>query len=439
MKQLTLILSLLLIAVPWRVRAQGDVIALGSIEEAFALATSQNHDLTIYQLQQQKASSDLRNAQSAYLPKVSASATGQHNFDLATTPFPEELGIILGQPGQSVNVQFGTPYNFNAGINIAQTLFDWSAIQRMRMGKLGRQVSAAETEAFRQNLNEQVALSYYTALIAEEAIRVSRQDLEIADSILQITEEKFGQGLIDQSVVNQARINLNQLQQNAASTQILKAQSLHQLKLLLGVGAEQDLVLGGNVGLEELGIEPVLNEDKNLRVISEQLRRSEMNVNLQQGALMPRLSLYSYLGKQQFREDLALSFSEGAWTNFTYAGLDLSVPIFTGFSTSSKIKSARLDLEVARTRREKEEASSQIRDRLLLQEYQNGLVLARAARDNMDLSEQNSRLALQKLDQGVIGLDAYFRSFDDYLKAENAYLNALSQLYSHYATIISRK
>jgi len=411
---------------------------LSSVGEAIQVAWAQNPDLEVYQLKQQKAVSEWRIAQGTYLPQVTANANGQWNAALAITPFPAELGVLLGEPGESVNVQFGQPYAYNAGINISQNIFDWQVIQRTRLSKAAIHTAGAQSDAFRQNLAEQVALSYFTSLVAKEALQVSKKDLQIADSILLLAQEKYNQGLIDRYSLNQAKINVNNLKLSESSTQILYQQNLQQLKLLLGVDNEEDLFITQTPDIENLSLDPGLKQDQNLRTLEQQVLQANLQVGVQQSAYSPKLSLYSYLGTQQFQEEFTLSFSEGSWSNYSYLGLNLSIPIFSGGITHNQIKTAQIDLDIAQAQLESETLRSKAKDELLMEEYQQGLISARAAWRNFLLTEENSQLSLQKYQQGVISLDAYFRTFDEYLKAENAYLNSLSVLYTYYATIISR-
>ena len=420
-------------------QAQQEVIELSEIAAVWQMGLQQNPDLAGYQLQQEKAVNNWKAAKGAYRPQISFNASGQWNADLATTPLPAELGILLGEPGQSVDAQFGTEFNYNAGITLNQSLFDWQIFQQKRVSQAAVKTSEAQTQAFEQSLKQQLALNYYTVLIAQEALAVNQQDLQVADSILQLSKEKFNQGLIDQTSLNQAKINLNNLQQSAASSRRLLEQSRYQLRILLGSKSDQQLIFSGQLDFQEMGAFQELDRDKNLLVLERQMLQFDQQVNLAQSAFLPKLSLTTYTGKQQFRDDFGLSFSEGAWSNYNFATLNLSVPLFSGFTTRRKLNNAQLDQQQARLQLEAEQTRSQSRDRLLQEEYASSLVTARAARENFQLSEQNAELSRQKFVQGLSNLDTWLRSFDDYLKAENAYLNALSALYGDHATIISRK
>jgi outer membrane protein TolC len=65
--------------------------------------------------------------------------------------------------------------------------------------------------------------------------------------------------------------------------------------------------------------------------------------------------------------------------------------------------------------------------------------MLKASAESFGLYGQNVRLDQQKYGQGLMSLDVYMKAFQDYLTAENTYLNNLSQLLSIQATIISRQ
>ena len=62
-----------------------------------------------------------------------------------------------------------------------------------------------------------------------------------------------------------------------------------------------------------------------------------------------------------------------------------------------------------------------------------------ASADNFKLYYANCQLGKQKFDEGVVSIDVYLKTFQDYLAAENTHLNNLSSLYNNYAVILSRQ
>lgn len=436
----TLLLTIVIFAHAMVIRSQqvGDTIVLGSIGEVLSMAQDGNMDRLVYEYQKEKARKEHQLSRSYLLPTVTGSFSAQNNLNLATTPIPGEL---LGQPGELVNVQFGQDYNYNAGISVSQTVLDWQKIIQARSMKVGREIADLQADLFEEKLIEQVALYYYTALIAQRALEISEKDFELADSIRILTKLRFDEGLVDKASLNRAAINLNNIEQNLYSNQTVLEQSLNQLKVLLGIsyGAELKLEEEYLYGDQVFPVVMELEKDRNITLLERQMEQSRLKVKEQRSNFYPKLTFNGYFGQQQFQNEFTFSLDGEAWTDYSYIGLNLSVPLFTGLANSNRTKVSKLEHAIARKNLESETHKSQLRDDLLMKEYDLSLYTATSAYTNFELYGDNLELALQQYQQGVTSLDSYLQVFEDYLRAENNYLSALSNIYNHYATILSRK
>lgn len=409
-----------------------------SVSDAINFALDHSSDLDIYDLKKQKARKEVSISKSTRRANISGSFTGQYNRELPTSVLP---GEIFGQPGQTIEAQFGQKYNLNAGISISRSILDWQARLKTRIAESEVMVTDVEADLFRQNLSEQVALYYYTAIITQKALQISEKDRSIADSLLGLTRQKFQQGVIDRSALNLAEINVNNIRQSIAESTTMHEQAISQLKILLGVDADANIIFDDQVATAPTAI-PVssLKEpDKELDLLQQHLDQSKLNVRLQKAAFLPKLTLHSYWGQQQYRNDFGLSFDGSDWNPQSYIGLSLSVPIFNGFVKTDQLKVARIEQSIAQRNLQQEQARAEIKDNLLLNNYYSSQLRVEAAHENFRLWDQNRTLVLQKLEKGLVGLGDYFKTFEDYLTAENNYLNTLSSMYSYYATIISRQ
>lgn len=419
--------------------AQGtpEVIKISSLSEAFDYALASNPDIEIYQLQQEEAQVAYKASKSYLYPNVSGSFSGQYNINLQTTPLPGEL---VGAPGTTFETQFGQPYAYNAGITASMNLLSWQARLNAQISNLQIEVIQHQEQSFQQNLKEQIALFYYSTIITQQALALNEKDLEVADSILVLTQQKFEQGLVDQLAVNQAKVNVNSIQQNMLNNQNYLEQSKIQLCILLGFSLESSIQLTEEItSSEQDDISLALLPDRYIKVLESQVQQAALNVKLERSAYLPSLNVNYYLGQQQFRDDFGISFGNDAWSDFSYLGLNISVPIFSGFANKNKVSASKVRQEIAEKQYLEQKRKTALQDSLLLTQYQNSKLAAQAYYNNFKLFEENEALVLAKYQQGFISLDSYFKAFEDYLNAENAYLNALSTLYSHYATIISRQ
>lgn len=413
-------------------------VRLHSVSDAIDFALDHSTDLDIYDLKVQKARKEVSISKSSRRANISGNFTGQYNRDLPTSVLP---GEIFGQPGQTIEAQFGQKYNFNAGISISRSIFDWQSHLRTRIAETEVTVTEAETGLFRQNLSEQVALYYYSAIITKKALQISEKDRSIADSLFILTRQKFEKGVIDRSSLNQAKINVNNIRQSITESTTMHEQAISQLKILLGLDADSNIIFKDQVASvpKALPVASLQEPDKEIDLLQQQVDQSELNVRLQKAAYLPKLMLNSYWGQQQYRNDFGLSFDGSDWNPQSYIGLSLWVPIFNGLVKTHQLKVAQIEQSIAQRNLQQVQVHTDIQDHLLLNNYRNSQLRVAAAHENLRLWDQNRTLAMQKYEKGLIALGDYFRTFEDYLKAENNYLNTLSIMYSYYATIISRQ
>lgn len=436
LKYLILIACTLLLSNSLWAQSPQTPLVLNSMAEAWEYAFKHNPDEAIYRLRIEKARTDIKVNQGNRLPQISGSFSAQHNFNLATTPLPGEL---VGLPGQTIDAQFGQAYNYNLGVNLSQDLYNPLNSAQVKIAKNSLLQNEMQKEVFEQSLKQEVARAYYNCLINQASLETALKDQKNTDSLFLISKQKMEEGLIDGLALRQAEINQALNQQNIYQRQVNLVQSIQQLKLLLDVEPTTPLEFREEIKKPDTASPfPSLGLDKNLSLRQLQIQGADEQIKLQQTLLYPKLSLQTYLGQQQFREDFGLSLNGSNWNPYNYLTVNLQVPIFSGFSNRQRIKSARNEYQIAQQELKKEQRQGNLEDELLLENYRQYLKLSQSAQKSYDLYAEKQELARQKLDEGLIDLENYLRSYDDYLRAEETYWSSLALFYGNYAQIISR-
>jgi outer membrane protein TolC len=412
-------------------------VKLHSVEEALQLALSMNVDYQNYTLNQKKADLDYKQAKSFLFPQVTGNINGQWNLNLPTTPIP---GEIFGEPGQSVYVQFGQEYTYNTGIYISQEFFNREAALQSKMAKLSIELAEVEKQVFEEVLKEQVCLYYYTGLIAQKTIQLGQQDLESAEKVQRLSQQKYQEGVVDLFTFNTSKINANKVRQNLNSSKQLELQCLIELKKLFGMGISDQLILAGKSDYhmpEIYGVQH-LQTRAQIKHAGLQLQQTDVQLKASKASQMPTLSFNSYFGRQQFRDDFGIGFGEDDWTTYSYLSLNLSVPIFTGLNNRSRINKDKMNQQIALNEKRQVEQHAALEDELLIAEYSLSLNDAEVAFETYLLYKENHEFTFQKYEEGLISLDSYHSFFEEYLRAESTYLNAMSKLYTYYSQILPR-
>ncbi len=415
-----------------------DSIQIDNLDMLWKMALENNSSQKIYNLKSQQAKVDYNSARAYLLPQISGSFSGQDNTKLATTPVPGEL---LGQPNTTQYLQFGKQFVYNTGVTISKSLFDWQSKAQAKIAKQNIALNTAQQLASEQNLKTQIAQSYFTLLVAKKAIDISEKDLKLSDSILLINKQKFQQGLVDAIAVNQAAVNSNNIKLSIAQSKELYKNALVSIKILAGMSENTPINLKAIDDIESLynTESKTVEQDKNVLVYQQNIEIQNGHYKMAKAAFLPKISINSYWGYQQFRDNFGMDFKSDSWKDNRYIALNMNVPIFTGFANNNRLKSNRIQTEIVKEQYNAALEQSKINDKSLQETILNYYTITSTSKKSFDLYGNNLQLNHQKFTEGIIGVDVYFKAFDDYLKSENTYLNNLSTLLYNQAIVISRK
>ena len=419
-------------------RAQAvDTLQLTSLEQVTQAALKNNPTQAVYQQQVRQAGYNYQASKSFLYPTITASFDGTDNISLATTPVP---GVIFGQPGTTIYAKFGKNYVYQSGLTLNKDILNWTDILQMKIAKRNIELAQEQQDAYAQSLKEQVARLYYSVQIAHAALQINRRDRLLADSVLALLKQKLNEGVTDLISVNQAAINSNTISQTQAQSQQLLDQSLENLKILLGTKASAQLVVTDSSAMNTIDYAALtkIGADRNLTVSQRQADLADLQTRETRTAFLPKISVTAFDGGQQFRDNFGLSLNGNSWNGYSYIGLNVTIPIFTGFSNHYKYKSAVVQRNIAHLQYQTATEQGEINDLLLQENYADYLQMLKASKNAFVLYGQNVHLNQQKYAEGLTSVDIYMKSFQDYLTAENTYLNNLSTLLSVKATFVSR-
>jgi outer membrane protein TolC len=418
--------------------AATDTLRLTSLDQTFALLVSNSLSGAINDQQIRQARYNLKAAKGYLYPSVTGTFSGQDNLHLAITPVPGEL---VGQPGTTFNAQFGKKYNYDAGLIATEDLLNWQNFLQISIEKQNVLLSEATKEANLQNLKTQAAKYYFTALIARKALVIEAADLSLADSLVKSAGLKLSSGSADRIALNQAQINARTIESNMAGSRQLYEYGTENLKILLNPGAGSVIEITADINQDNVIplSEPAMLPDKGLATYQHQVTLADLRSRSQRAAAYPKLSVSMYYGSQQYRNDFGLSFRPGFWQPYRYIGLNLSVPLFTGLTNTSRYKSTLTQKTITVLEQQNARLQSAVNDELLYKDLRNYAAAAAAANASFRLYGENLRLNRQKFQEGLISGEVYQRYFQDYLNAENTYLNNISQYLNTKSAALARQ
>ena len=399
MKRLSLYLAVLIIIFPVVVGAEetiqkGEVLTL---ERCVEIALKRQPGILAAQGNVDIYYARKGQAEAGYYPQINASLgylrTGEGfgsstNQSAANTQGP---GVDFGDFSTS-----NSSWRYSTDVTASQMIFDfWKTRTQVNIQKL--YADSAKTDL--SNTEEQVILNvkqaYYTVLkakrnlvVAEETLKQFQQHLEQARAFYEVgTKPKFD--------VTKAEVDLGNAQLNLISVRNSLKISMVILNNAMGVPEAPEYQIEDNLSFSQYRIALQEAVDKayenrpELRSILLKKKATEESVSLAKKGYFPVLNgtaSYSWDGH---------TYPDGdGWS----AGVALSIPIFSGFSTKHQISEAKANLLILNANEET------LRQSVLLEVQQSLLNLAEAeeritvaeltvkqARENSDIA--NGRYA----------------------------------------------
>ncbi len=403
-----------------------DTLVIANADVLVKLGLKNNSNLKIYKLKLAQSGYDYKASKYFKTPQINGSFNSQDNLKLSTTTVP---GAPFGQPGKYIAISLGKPYTNSMGISAVQSVMDWQHIFQSKIAYQNTELLKAQEDQSIQNLKLQILQTYYSIITSLSAIKISEKDLQLSDSIAKIIEYKYTSGIIDESSFNQAKVSSNNIKQNIIQSTTLLKQSISYIKNLVDLPVTTDLqfTLPEQITLVNKTIQE-LGSDKGLLPLQQLVKIDSLQIKEAKARYYPKFNLVGYKGYDQFRDDLGIDFSRGTWNDYSYISLMATLPIYNGLVNRNKVKSMQYKKEVSKEQLKSATQQSILNDQNLIENYQSTVKLIEITKNNFELLNKITTANFEKYINGLISLDVYFKSFEDYLKSENTYLNMVSTL-----------
>jgi outer membrane protein len=405
-------------------------LVFNSVEEVWKYADQ--HSIAIQTAKHEIDKSDYtrKQAYDSLLPKISANGTYTDNLSLQTTLIPAEF--LGGQPGTYFPVQFGQQYVYAGSITAQAPLLNLQNWFSVRIARQTEEMNKDSLASARKNIYQQIANQYYSYLLMQEAARIADQTTTIADSVFQLTNNKFQQGSINQADVDNAKLNFERAQQTQITADYQMAVAKNNIKSLLGLSVNDSIQFSASLQNNlQVDTGNSFQTDPSIQMAWHKAQISLSQYKQANSAFAPTLNiLYSYT-QQRFDntfEPFTNAKDSRAWFLGQYWGLQLNVPIFNGGYRLYQSKKSKITYKENMDLYESAKKQSAINDENIKLNYQKAVAVLDKAKDVMDLSFDNYQHISYRYDAGVAALGDRLNAFKDYIDYQNQYLNSLSDM-----------
>ncbi|MEL6590379.1 MAG: TolC family protein [Bacteroidota bacterium] len=342
------------------------------------------------------------------------SAQFTNNTQLGVSLFPAE--IFGGEPGTFKEVEMGVQYNTNLTNYADVKLVNPAGWSDLKLANINLDLTSSNNQLSLKQLQESVAANYYNIVLIQEQISSTKQNLAVADTLHQITEQKFAEGLLSQLEVNESEINVLNTQETISQLEYLLEQYYISLKILCDIPEIEPIVIDGLKRSPKESLAPTVALNQ-LNLSNALLREEYARQNYQgtKAAMMPTLSLQLSNSNNLYNTEFE-PFT-GNWINSNYIGLNLSIPIPNAKRVSQSY-TAKYDHQMAINNTEQARNQALLDQQTLEAEYDKAISQYETDKKVLALRKDSFSKNQELYEEGLVSLETVLNSFNAMLNAE---------------------
>lgn len=363
---------------------------------------------------------------SAWLPQINGS--GSYDYYFKGTPVATNGSAAF--PSSTGNIN-----NISAlGLQATQVIYNNDVLQAAKAAKYSRLYYKENTTSSQINVVSDVSKAFFDVLLSTKQLDILNEDIARLQRSLKDAYSQYQAGVVDKTDYKQATIALNNSLATRKQTEENIKSKFAYLKQIMGLNPVRELTLSYDSARYES--EAIIDTNQKLDVnnrIEYQLLQTQkslqnISVNYYKWGFLPSLSANGNYNLLYLNN----SFS-GLYNNSypsAYAGLTLSIPIFTGGKRLQNLSRARLevdraDLDIVNSRNTINTEYIQA-----LASYKSNYTNWQFLKQNVELAKDVYKVVSLQYREGIkIYLDVIVAQ-SDLRTAELNYYNALFQLLS---------
>ena len=417
-----------------------------NLETALHTALSDNPVIQIADYEIRRVDYSKREAWYGLIPTVTGS--GQ----LTTYALPSKMsmfGNVMDNP---------TNYMASGTLTLSLPLVVPALWKSIQMTEVQMQLAHEQARASRVNLRNEVTKAYYQILLAQDSYQALQEGYGLAKQNHQEAKQRFDLGLAAEYDYIQAEVQMQNLIPTLAQVENGIAQAKSYLKVLMGMELTIPIKVAGTLTEFESSVSllgdsrPVsLHNNSDLIQLDIQQELLHKQLQLQRSMRLPTLAgfgRYGYSGTGT--KDITINFggmpmqieARNEWfTDGMIVGLQLNVPIFSGFTNTLKEKKIQISARTLGIQRAYIEDNLQLQVMVAMDNMTKAVEQMEAAKKGIELAQKGYgisqerynndmgtmlelRSASQSLTQAKL---AYNQAIADYLIAKADYEKVIGQ------------
>ncbi|MBN8825681.1 MULTISPECIES: TolC family protein [unclassified Spirosoma] len=418
--------------------AQAQVRQL-TMENAFKLAIDKNRDVQVATLETAKAAQKVQEARGYGLPTVAASAQYLYYVNKQVSFLPGSF-VGLGDD-QLAMFRVGGSNAFLGGLAISQPLFQASVRSGIKAAQIDEFATNQALAEVRVTVITDVKKAYLDVLITQEQLRLHQQSIARNEQALKDSRSLLAQGRASRVDTLRAYVTLENLRPTLIQLTNRIGITKTVLKRTMGLDEREEVELQDSLRYDDaLFVSPGTDAffdavqarpDVRRLALVEQLNREQIAV--QAAEKQPKLAAIGLVQSQSQANNFRLG--DYHWPVSSYVGLQLNVPIFSGFRTNSRIQQAQLTRQQSETQLANLKEIVRAQVKISLANVQEARLRIQTQQQTITVAELGYRITRDRWKQGIASrlelTDAELsltQAKSNYLQAVYDYLTATVEL-----------
>jgi outer membrane protein len=399
-----------------------------TLKDAITYALQNKAEAKKAKLDVENSEYQIQEVRSRALPQISANGNLTYNPILQLNALP---GDFFGAPGTTILAPLGQKWTSVAGLSLTQALFDLSVFTGLKAARSTRQFYQINDQLTEEQVIERVANNYYQVYVQRQKLILLDSNYVNTTKVRDIIKGQFDNGLAKKIDLDRVSVKLSNI--STQRQQILNAVQLQEnaLKFYIGMPMETQI----EIPQSEFEVSPAaISEAPNTANRTEYLllKKQEELLMFQKKSVeaeyYPTLSLsagYNYIGQGPEFPWFAKPADGVYWSDYSSIGLNLKVPIFTGFGTRAKVRQADVKIRSLQEDIKDTQLSLDLEYKNATTQIQNSLITIENQKENMTLAGEILNNTKNNYLQGLASLTDLLDAENASIEAQNNYTSAI--------------
>lgn len=357
-----------------------------SLEDALKIAMAENVSVKVADKEIQRNEYARKGSYASLFPQVSASGAFQRTikkqvmymggdddgggmssmFTDIMSPIYTALGLLAANTGTDISsaltppsgssspsssdggIAVGRLNTYNFGVSAQMPLINFQLWQSLKISGQSVELAVEQARSSRLEMVTQVKQAYYAVLFAKSAFDVYKDVYENAVENFELIKSRYKVQKASELEMSRASTAVANAIPNVFNAENSVNLALWQLKAVIGIDLDIPVSVSGSLGdyasdmfrqLEE-SADASVEKNSSLRQLAIQAEQLSASVKMQKYAYLPSLALGFSYSMNAMTNDF--NFSEYRWTPYSYLGLSLNIPIFSGGQRLNQLRQTKV-------------------------------------------------------------------------------------------------